>query len=115
MDFEINTSLHHQATAKIKVTIGGEDKQLMHSGVGPVDAAISALRDGLDGKLMAKLTDYTVNILTGDIDATVEVKMTLVDGKRNNKVVSRATSPDVIVASLKAYEKGINLLWAKIK
>jgi hypothetical protein len=42
----------------------------------------------------------------------VEVKMTLQD-KFGNNVIARTTSPDIIVASLKAYEKGFNILYGK--
>ena len=40
--------------------------------------------------------------------------MTLID-KDGNKVVSRTTSPDIIVASIRAFEKGFNILYAKEK
>lgn len=113
VDFDIRTTYKGQATATITANLFGENKELSHNGVGPVDAAISALQEGLrQQQAEVKLTDYEVSIDDSGVDATVEVKMTLVD-QRGYKVVSRATSPDIIVASIKAFEKGYNLLHAK--
>ena len=113
-DFDIRTTLKNQAEANITATAYGKAMTVSHHGVGPVDAAISALQQGLaeaHGKRI-KLTDYAVAIDESGVDATVEVKMTLVD-ETGNKVISRTTSPDIIVASIKAFEKGFNLLHIK--
>lgn len=113
-NFNIQTSLHEKAEAKICAKIFKNELCFVSSGVGPVDAALSALQKGLinNDTLKVKLIDYEVEIDTRGIDATVEVKMTLKD-KSGNKVVSRTTSPDIIVASIKAFEKGFNLLYSK--
>jgi D-citramalate synthase len=113
-DFDIRTTLKDQAEARITAVAYGETLTVSHAGVGPVDAAISALQKGLKEAhdKQIKLTDYAVAIDESGVDATVEVKMTLVDEK-GNKVISRTTSPDIIVASIKAFEKGFNLLHIK--
>ncbi|MGE3279108.1 MAG: threonine synthase [Candidatus Altimarinota bacterium] len=114
LDFTIQTSLHTQAQAEITAQAFGKKVTFKHSGVGPVDAAISAIREGLNHEdiLQVRLIDYEVEIDSKGVDATVEVKMTLVD-KNGNKVVARTTSPDVIVASIRAFEKGFNILYSK--
>jgi len=114
LDFTIHTSLHKKAEAEITAKAFGKKVTFKHSGVGPVDAAISAIREGLNSQdiLQVRLIDYEVEIDSKGVDATVEVKMTLID-KNGNKVVSRTTSPDVIVASIRAFEKGFNILYSK--
>lgn len=112
-DFRITTSMHLQAEAHIEVTAFKQDLTFSSTGSGSVDAIISALYKGLKehDTQEVRLKDYEVAIDSKSVDSSVEVKMTLFD-KQGNKVVSRATSPDVIVASVKAYEKGFNLLYA---
>jgi len=114
LDFEISTSLHKKAKAKVIANAFSKKETFTFEGVGPVDAAVSAIREGLKGKdkLEVRLTDYEVQIDTKGVDATVEVKMTLQD-KNGNKIIARTTSPDIIVASIRAYEKGFNILYAK--
>jgi hypothetical protein len=60
------------------------------------------------------LQDFNVEIDEGGTDAVVKVTIVFTDEK-NNKVVVSATSPDIIVASVNAFEKGYNLLWWKNK
>ncbi len=115
-DFEISTTLHNKAYAKIQVEAFGNKEHYEATGVGPVDAAIQALKIGLNERdtLEVRLTDYNVEIASNGVAASVEVTMTLAD-KNDHKVVSRTTSPDVIVASIKAFEKGFNILYDQSK
>jgi hypothetical protein len=81
-------------------------------GVGPFDAIINAFkkaRPALSPLHNFELTDYIVEIDTARTDATVKVTMTMQDGK-GNKVIGTGTSPDIIVASVLAYEEAFNLL-----
>jgi hypothetical protein len=113
-DFKISTSLHQKAHAEIFATAFGKKVHFKHDGVGPVDAAVTALHEGLKKQdvLDVRLTDYNVEIDTKGVDATVEVKMKLVD-KLGNSVIARTTSPDILVASIRAFEKGFNILYSK--
>lgn len=115
-DFSISTTMHEKAEAKVIVEAFGSIETFTADGVGPVDAAILALKTGLNNRdtLEVRLTDYNVEIATKGVDASVEVTMSLAD-KDGNTVVSRTTSPDVIVASIKAFEKGFNILYDKSK
>jgi threonine synthase len=114
IDFEAKTSKYKQASASIKVRYG--DKVLLGqaTGVGAVDAIITALKRSIKDhdKMFIRLTDYNVEIFTGGVEAAVKVTMTAVD-KDDNKVIAHATSPDVIVASVTAFEKCYNFLYLK--
>ena len=59
-----------------------------------------------------KLVDYNVEIFSGGVEATVKVTMTALD-KNGNKIIAHSTSPDVIVASVTAFEKCYNFLHLK--
>lgn len=94
-------------TASVKITVDGE--QILNAGVGlgPVDAAINALKT-LDIFRDIDLIEYHVDAITGGTDAFIDVIIKLQQG---DKVVSaRGTEPDIINASVKAYVAGVNRL-----
>lgn len=94
-------------TASVKITMDGE--QILNAGVGlgPVDAAINAIKS-LDIFKDIDLIEYHVDAITGGTDAFIDVIIKLQKGE---KVVSaRGTEPDIINASVKAYIAGVNRL-----
>jgi len=56
--------------------------------------------------------DYQVEINTPGTHASVETTVVMTDAEQN-RVVATGTSPDIIVASVKAFVEGYNLLWAR--
>ncbi len=114
IDFETKTSKYNQAQASIKIRYGKKLLIGQAKGVGTVDAIITALKRSIKeyDKLYIKLTDYNVEIFTGGVDAAVKVVMTAID-KNGNKIIAQASSPDVIVASVNAFEKCYNFLYYK--
>jgi len=114
-DFNVYTSKLKKAQAKIKIDIKGRGtSEAEAEGVGPVDAIMRAVRNVIDKEKLMKywLTNYNVKIDEKGTDATVEVVMTLKDDQEN-KVIGNATSPDVIVASVEAFEHAYNVLYSK--
>ena len=94
-------------TASVKITI--DDDEILNAGVGlgPVDAAINALKT-LDIFEDVDLIEYHVDAITGGTDAFIDVIIKL---QKGDKVVSaRGTEPDIINASVKAYIAGVNRL-----
>ncbi len=94
-------------TASVKITVDGE--QILNAGVGlgPVDAAINAIKS-LDVFNDIDLIEYHVDAITGGTDAFIDVIIKL---QKADKVVSaRGTEPDIINASVKAYIAGVNRL-----
>lgn len=116
LDFHIEDSKQKRAKAIVDVKLNGSRYKSGSEGVGPVDAAISAIKkvidkyDGID----FRLTDFAVEIPTTGSDATVEVSMVL-QSKNGTQVVEKGTSPDIIVASMDAYVKGYNELIYQLK
>ncbi len=116
-DFKVSTSKNKMAEAEVKVLIRNADIKINKAqGVGPVDAIITAIRKMVEQEdlMNYKLTDYDVKIDQKGTDATVEVSMTLKDDG-GNQVIATATSPDVIAASIEAFERGYNILYNKRK
>lgn len=94
-------------TASVKITF--DDDEILNAGVGlgPVDAAINALKS-LDVFSDVDLIEYHVDAITGGTDAFIDVIIKL---QKGDKVVSaRGTEPDIINASVKAYIAGVNRL-----
>lgn len=110
IDFKVEASRNEKSLGKAKVSYKGKEIEVASYGVGPVDSIINAIKKAvIENGFKFKLTDYNVEITEGGTDATVSVKMTLEDEKKN-KVVAMGTSPDIIVASIEAFQEGYNLL-----
>jgi threonine synthase len=114
IDFSTNTAKYKKAEANIKIRFGKQTLIGQAKGVGTVDAIITAIKEAIKDhdELEMSLTDYNVEIFTGGVDATVKVEIKAQD-KHGNKVIAHDTSPDVIVASVSAFEKCYNLLYHK--
>ena len=93
-------------TASVKVNINNKEKIEAGVGVGPVDAAIEAIQKSIKDTADITLEEYHVDAVTGGTDALIDV---LVKLKHGDKVITaRSTEPDVILASVEAYLKGVN-------
>jgi len=92
------------------VTLRGEGGEATASatGDGPVDALCAAV-NRLTG-VQAQLLDYAIRAVTGGTDALGEVTARIRDGEV--VVVGRASSTDVLEASVLAYLDGVNRLLA---
>ncbi len=94
-------------TASVKINIDGEEILNAGVGVGPVDAAINAIKS-LEVFKDINLIEYHVDAITGGTDAFIDVIIKL---QKGDKVVSaRGTEADIINASVKAYIAGVNRL-----
>lgn len=116
VDFRIEDSMKERPKAVIEVKLHDRRYHSESEGVGPVDAAIAAIKKVIDNydTIDFRLSDFTVEIPTTGSDATVEVTMVLQD-KSGTQVVEKGTSPDIIVASMDAFVKGYNELVYQLK
>ncbi len=96
-------------TAALKMEVKGEEKLLSDFGVGPIDAVFNTIDRLVERK--PKLTRYSVNAVTGGTDAQGEVTVRLEENSITS--VGRASDPDIIVASAKAYINALNRLAKK--
>ena len=110
VDFKVEASRNEKSMGKAKVSYKGKEIEATSYGVGPVDSIINAIKKAvIEDGFKFKLIDYNVEITEGGTDASVNVKMTLED-ENKNKVVAMGTSPDIIAASIEAFQEGYNLL-----
>ena len=99
------------ATATIRDDVDNRETTHACTGTGPVDAAFKAIREQtINGKVNAKLLEYTVSSVTAGIDALGEVTVRLQDMDTSRIVFGRSANTDVIVASAQAYINAMNRL-----
>ncbi|MDI3484759.1 MAG: (R)-citramalate synthase, partial [Methanobacteriaceae archaeon] len=100
-------------TASVKLRIN--EKEILEAGigVGPVDAAIVAIKKSLEDFADIKLEEYHVDAITGGTDALIDVIIKL---RYKDKIISaRSTQPDIIMASVEAFISGVNRLLSNEK
>jgi D-citramalate synthase len=95
-------------TASVKILLSGSEKLEAGVGVGPVDAAINAIRRAISGVADVRLEEYHVDAITGGTNAVVEVWVTMAMADR--KITARGADADIIMASVEAVLEGINRL-----
>ncbi len=106
LDYQVTTRKDQKSHANIKINIAGFEQDGQADGAGPVDAAISALRNACQNKIDFTLLDYKVEVRNHGVDALVHVELKL--AKNNVFSVGRGVSPDIIQASIEAFEEAYN-------
>lgn len=106
LDFEVTTGKDRVPRASVKVDFDGQETVSHGTGVGPVDAIIHALTAACGGKIDFLLTDYKVAIRNQGFDAVVYVEMKLQQSHQIS--LGTASSPDIIQASIGAFEEAYN-------
>lgn len=106
LDFQVSTGMDRIPEAKVEVNFLGKRCISTGKGVGPIDALIRSLHSACEGGVDYKLDDYKVATRSQSVDALVYVEIRLIKDKRLS--VGKATSPDLIQASVKAFEEAYN-------
>ncbi len=111
VDLSVVSGKNVYPTASIRLEIDGEDVVEAAVGVGPVDAAINALKKGIRGMEMAdlRLEEYHVDAITGGADALVNVVVKM--SRRDRTITASGVSEDIVLASLYALINGVNRLY----
>ncbi len=96
------------STASVRLQVNGRDVWGSAIGVGPVDAAINAVKDAIAETQPITLEQYNVKAITGGTDAMVEV---IVHMRRGNRTVTAmGLREDIVKASMEAVLTGMNVL-----
>ena len=106
LDFHVETSKDEKPKAEVIIRMNGTKIRKESTGVGPVDAVINALKKATGGKIKFVLTDYRVEIRSGGTGAVVFVDLRLT--QNGNTSIGQGTSPDIIQASIEAFEHAYN-------
>ena len=96
-------------TATVKLEIDGEEKETASTGVGPIDAALNAIRQLVQGTMDIELEEYNLESITGGTDALAEVFVISSDSHGNTST-GRSTSQDIVMASILAVLDSMNKL-----
>jgi threonine synthase len=109
IDFEVTTAKDKPPFGKVSVSLNESQYSGEAEGVGPVDAIINALRKACGKHLTFELRDFEVLIRSSGTDAVVSSRLQL--SGYGETAVGHGSSPDVIQASIEAFEKAFNFLW----
>ena len=96
------------AQASVCLRVNGKTVSGTANGVGPVDAAINAVKDAIKETEAIELEQYTVKAITGGTDAVVEVIVNMRKGPRI--VTALGAHEDIVKASMDAVINCINVL-----
>jgi D-citramalate synthase len=96
------------AEASVQLCVNGKTVCGKATGVGPVDAAINAVKDAIKETEPISLEQYNVKAITGGTDAVVEVVVSIRKGTRI--VTAMGVREDIVKASMEAVISGMNVL-----
>ncbi|MBC8224876.1 2-isopropylmalate synthase [Candidatus Bathyarchaeota archaeon] len=98
-------------TASVTLIVDGKEHTGSGVGNGPIDSAINAIRNVVNGFAEITLEKFTMKAITGGTDAVADVTVHL---KRGEKfVTANGVSGDTVMASVDAILKGMNRLLSK--
>ena len=112
-ELTVLTGKNTTSTAVVTVTIGENDKRTAAEvGVGPVDAAINAIRKAINDKIT--MEEYKLSAITGKSDSICEVTV-MVRNVQNDDAfsVGKAVGLDIVETSVDATMAAINRDFAR--
>jgi D-citramalate synthase len=107
-EFIVTTGNKITPTSSVKLRLNGDSFMEAATGNGPVDATLNAVNKAINPHARAILDTYSVEAITGGTDAMVNVEVRLRRGER--LVTSKGVNEDIVLASIEAYIKGMNVL-----
>ena len=96
------------STASVRLNLDGKMLTEAATGVGPVDAAISAIKKAVGIVEPIQLDNYSVKAITGGTNAVTEVAVSISKGDR--KATAIGVNEDIVIASVEAMLSGMNVL-----
>ena len=106
VDMEVVSKTSGEHRCDLTLSVDGKDVSVSVEGAGSVDAIFNAIKQGVDAN--PHLVLYGVDAVTGGTDAQANAHVRLEQGDRI--VSGRATEPDTLVASARAYLNAYNRL-----
>ena len=105
--FTVMTGDNVMPTATVKLNIDGKIGTAARTGVGPVDAAINAIKSLMSETAHMELKEYNIEAITGGPDSLAEV-FVIVGDKKGNNAIGRSAAEDIVLASVEAVLYAIN-------
>jgi 2-isopropylmalate synthase len=107
VDLAVVTGKGLVPTASVRLRLSDKEYTSAETGVGPVDAAIRAVRKITDSSVQVTLKEYRLEAITGGSDALAEA-LVKVEDANGITVSASAAREDVVVASVEAMIEAIN-------
>jgi D-citramalate synthase len=95
-------------TASVRLNLNGDVFLEAATGVGPVDAAMKAVKKAVFAVEPIQLENYRVKAITGGTGAVTEVAVSLRKGDRMATAIG--VNEDIVIASIEAMLSGMNVL-----
>ncbi|MEK6987545.1 MAG: 2-isopropylmalate synthase [Candidatus Thermoplasmatota archaeon] len=114
-EFTAITGFNFTPTSTITLLVNGEKRRTSETGVGPIDAALKAIRSAVSKSIT--LDEYRLEAITGGSDSLCQVTVRLGDKEPAPvSALGRAVGPDIVTTSVDAAMEALNrLLWAKAR
>ncbi|MFX0188059.1 MAG: 2-isopropylmalate synthase [Candidatus Hodarchaeota archaeon] len=105
-------SITPTSTVRLKIRTDGTfiEKIASSIGVGPVDASVKAIVKCFEPMSKIKLLNYNIDAVTGGTEALGYVTIELMDIESNYIVKTSAAHEDIVMSSVLALVKGLNLI-----
>ena len=106
-EYQVTTGNKITPSASVRIKFEGIEMTAEDTGVGPVDAALNAVRKSVSGIEDIRLKEFRLEAITGGSDALADVIVKLEDSKGITSS-ARAAREDIVLASVEAMVSGIN-------
>ncbi|OFV67215.1 MAG: protein containing Isopropylmalate/citramalate/homocitrate synthase [Candidatus Syntrophoarchaeum caldarius] len=113
-ELSVMTGTCMTSTAVVRAIVRGKERAVAEIGVGPVDAALNAVKSLFSEFETVKLRDLRIDAITGGSDALADV-MIAVEDEKGRIVTARGVREDIVLASVDALVSGINRLFFRKK
>jgi 2-isopropylmalate synthase len=111
-EFTVLTGMNITPTSTVVVDFDGEIRRSSNIGIGPVDAALNAIKSAVSDKLT--LVEYRLSAITGGSDSLCEVIVKLrMNGDSSAMSVGKSIGTDIVLTSVEATMEAIDRLYAR--
>ncbi len=111
-EFTVFTGLNFTPTATVVLNIDGETRRCSETGVGPIDASLSAIRAAVSKNIVLK--EFRLEAITGGSNALCDVTVKLGDTEDAQLLsLGKSVGSDIVTVSVDAMIEGLNRLWAR--
>lgn len=111
-EFTVFTGLNFTPTATVVLNIDGETRRASETGVGPIDASVSAIKAAVSKNIVLK--EYRLEAITGGSNALCEVTVKLGDCEDAQLLsLGKSVGSDIVTTSVDAMIEGLNRLWIR--
>ncbi len=111
-EFTVFTGLNFTPTATVVLNIDGEVRRASETGVGPIDASVSAIRKAVSKNIVLK--QFRLEAITGGSNALCEVTVKLGDSEDAQLLsLGKSVGSDIVTTSVDATIEALNRLWVR--